>query len=116
VSRIVLTVIGSLGDLHPKIAIALELRQRGHVDKFSPYLVLAMFSSVLAKSQPDWATNTVVTGFTFYDENQNKVELTPELQHFLDAGEPPKPSERVAQRSLCLILTTNPIVLHELND
>ncbi len=29
-SRIVLTTIGSLGDLHPKIAIALELRRRGH--------------------------------------------------------------------------------------
>ena len=30
VSRIVLTTIGSFGDLHPKIAIALELRRRGH--------------------------------------------------------------------------------------
>jgi rhamnosyltransferase subunit B len=30
VSRIVLTTIGSLGDLHPKIAIALELQKRGH--------------------------------------------------------------------------------------
>lgn len=29
-SRIVLTTIGSFGDLHPKIAIALELRKRGH--------------------------------------------------------------------------------------
>ena len=29
-SRIVLTTIGSLGDLHPKIAIALELHKRGH--------------------------------------------------------------------------------------
>jgi UDP:flavonoid glycosyltransferase YjiC (YdhE family) len=29
-SRIVVTTIGSLGDLHPQIAIALELRQRGH--------------------------------------------------------------------------------------
>jgi len=58
-------------------------------DKFSPYLVLAMFSSVLAKPQPDWPMNTVVTGFTFYDDNQNKAELTPELQQFLDAGEPP---------------------------
>ena len=29
-SRIVLTTIGSLGDLHPKIAIAIELRKRGH--------------------------------------------------------------------------------------
>ncbi|WP_309739995.1 MULTISPECIES: glycosyltransferase [unclassified Chamaesiphon] len=29
-SRIVVTTMGSLGDLHPQIAIALELRQRGH--------------------------------------------------------------------------------------
>ncbi|MFB2981830.1 glycosyltransferase [Microseira sp. BLCC-F43] len=29
-SRIVLTTIRSFGDLHPKIAIALELRKRGH--------------------------------------------------------------------------------------
>ncbi|MFM2314330.1 MAG: hypothetical protein RLZZ04_3606 [Cyanobacteriota bacterium] len=58
-------------------------------DKFSPYLVLAMFSSVLAKPQPDWAANTVVTGFTFYDDNQNQSEFTPELRHFLDSGEPP---------------------------
>jgi rhamnosyltransferase subunit B len=41
-------------------------------DKFSPYLVLALFSSVLAKPQPDWAANTVVAGFTFYDDNQNQ--------------------------------------------
>jgi rhamnosyltransferase subunit B len=58
-------------------------------DKFSPYLVLALFSSVLTKPQPDWAANTVTTGFTFYDGDQDQAELTPELQHFLDAGEPP---------------------------
>jgi rhamnosyltransferase subunit B len=58
-------------------------------DKFSPYLVLAMFSPVLAKPQPDWAANTVVTGFTFYDDDQNKAELPAKLQQFLDAGEPP---------------------------
>jgi rhamnosyltransferase subunit B len=57
-------------------------------DKFSPYLVLAMFSSVLAKPQPDWAANTVLTGFTFYDDAQ-QAELTPELQQFLDTDEPP---------------------------
>ncbi|MGD1919673.1 MAG: glycosyltransferase, partial [Pleurocapsa sp.] len=56
-------------------------------DKFSPYLVLAMFSSVLAKPQPDWVENTVLTGFTFYDGEQS--ELTLELQQFLKAGEPP---------------------------
>lgn len=58
-------------------------------DKFSPYLVLAMFSSVLTKPQPDWPANTIITGFTFYDGNQNEPELTLELQHFLDGGEPP---------------------------
>lgn len=57
--------------------------------KFSPYLVVALFSSVLAKSQPDWAANTVVAGFTFYDGTQGGAELTPELKQFLDAGEPP---------------------------
>jgi rhamnosyltransferase subunit B len=29
-SKIVVTTLGSLGDLHPQIAIALELCQRGH--------------------------------------------------------------------------------------
>ena len=30
-ARIVLTTVGSLGDLHPKLALALELKRRGHV-------------------------------------------------------------------------------------
>jgi rhamnosyltransferase subunit B len=30
VSRIVIAVFGSLGDVHPKIAIGLELHRRGH--------------------------------------------------------------------------------------
>ena len=58
-------------------------------DKYSPYLVLAMFSSVLAKPQPDWPSNTVMTGFTFYDGSQTGLELTLELKQFLAAGEPP---------------------------
>lgn len=48
-----------------------------------------MFSSALAKPQPDWATNTVQTGFTFYDGNGGTEELTQELKQFLDAGEAP---------------------------
>jgi rhamnosyltransferase subunit B len=36
-------------------------------DKFSPYLVVALFSSIFGQPQPDWAKNTVVAGFTFYD-------------------------------------------------
>jgi rhamnosyltransferase subunit B len=58
-------------------------------DKYSPYLVLAMFSSVLAKPQPDWAANTVLTGFPFYDGSEGGAQLSPELDQFLDAGEAP---------------------------
>lgn len=56
-------------------------------DKFSPYLVLALFSSVLGSPQPDWAPNTVVTGFAFYDGNREKG-LAPELKQFLENGQP----------------------------
>jgi rhamnosyltransferase subunit B len=55
----------------------------------SPYLVLAMFSSVLAKPQLDWPKNTVMTGFTFYDDLQAGVALTPKLEQFLAGGEAP---------------------------
>jgi len=53
----------------------------------SPHLVLALFSRVLGEPQPDWASNTLVTGFPFYDEEGSS--LTPELAQFLDEGEPP---------------------------
>lgn len=58
-------------------------------NKCSPYLVLALFSSVLAQPQPDWPKNTIVAGFTFYDEDQQPTALPPALQHFLDTGLPP---------------------------
>lgn len=57
-------------------------------DKCSPYLVLALFSSAFATSQPDWPSPVVTTGFTFYDANQEQ-KVTPELQDFLDSGAPP---------------------------
>lgn len=59
----------------------------GH-DKYSPQLVLALFSSVLGSPQPDWPPNTVTTGFTFYDGKQEQ-HLSPELDTFLKAGDPP---------------------------
>jgi rhamnosyltransferase subunit B len=58
-------------------------------DKYSLYLVLALFSSVFAKPQPDWAKNTVITGFAFYDGSEGETELAPELDQFLDRGDPP---------------------------
>lgn len=57
--------------------------------KFSADLNLAGFSPVLSASQPDWPSNTVITGFTFYDGKQEGANLSPALRAFLDAGEPP---------------------------
>jgi rhamnosyltransferase subunit B len=53
----------------------------------SPRLVLALFSKVLAKPQPDWPRQTVVTGFPFFHEPSGG--LAPELAAFLDSGPPP---------------------------
>ena len=58
-------------------------------EKYSPYLVLAMFSPILAKPQPDWAANTVLTGFNFYDGSQRETHLPLELEQFLVSGDPP---------------------------
>jgi UDP:flavonoid glycosyltransferase YjiC (YdhE family) len=55
-------------------------------DKFSPDLVLALFSSALAKPQPDWPRQTVQPGFIFYDDHGREL---PELADFLAQGEPP---------------------------
>lgn len=54
--------------------------------KFSPRLTVAMFSPLLGSPQPDWPANSVQTGFSFYDAGG---ALSPELEAFLDAGEPP---------------------------
>lgn len=55
---------------------------------YSPSLILAMFSPLLAKKQPDWPTQTVVSGFPFLDESSRFGGIA-ELSSFLDAGPPP---------------------------
>ena len=54
----------------------------------SPHLVLALFSKVFAQPQLDWPKQTCLTGFPFYDRQEN-AELTPELLEFLNTGSPP---------------------------
>jgi len=54
----------------------------------SPTLVLALFSSVLAQLQPDFPSNTLITGFPFYDR-KDRQEPPRDLLRFLDEGEPP---------------------------
>lgn len=54
----------------------------------SPELVLALFSKVLGEPQPDWPSQTRVTGFPFYDR-KDETGIAPELLRFLNGGEPP---------------------------
>ena len=57
-------------------------------DKYSPHLVLALFSSLLGTPKPDWPPNVVTTGFTFYD-GETAQPINPKLENFLTSGEPP---------------------------
>ena len=67
----------------------LGLPERGNPlleGQFSPSLIVAMFSKVLAEPQPDWPPHTHVTGFVFYN---GPDVLSAELEAFLAAGPPP---------------------------
>jgi rhamnosyltransferase subunit B len=55
----------------------------------SPTRVLALFSTLFARIQPDYPLHTLITGFPFYDAMPPGASIDPELQRFLDAGEPP---------------------------
>jgi rhamnosyltransferase subunit B len=69
----------------------LGLARSGHPlfeGQFSPMGTLALFSNVLAKAQPDYPPNAVITGFPFYDRKDEKP-ASRELIQFLDNGEPP---------------------------
>lgn len=54
----------------------------------SPTRVLALFSELFGRPQPDWPRQTRVTGFCFYD-GHHEVAVPTELTHFLDNGAPP---------------------------
>ncbi|HEX5890768.1 MAG TPA: glycosyltransferase [Pyrinomonadaceae bacterium] len=54
----------------------------------SPLLVLALFSKVFARPQPDWPKQTEVTGFCFYD-GRHQMPMPAELARFLDDGPAP---------------------------
>src|SRR5215207_1431121 len=78
-----------------KLRAELGLRRGGNPmleGQHSPRMVLALFSSAIAKPQPDWPPQTRVTGFPFYDRRDRPGDeelLDPALLKFLDAGEPP---------------------------
>jgi len=58
-------------------------------DKFAPNLVLALFSSLLARPQPDWPRQTVQPGFVFFDGRDSSDDAPAELTAFLAAGDGP---------------------------
>ncbi|HEX3748227.1 MAG TPA: nucleotide disphospho-sugar-binding domain-containing protein [Bryobacteraceae bacterium] len=57
-------------------------------DKFSPWLVLALFSKALAAAQPDWPPQTVQPGFLQF-ESPADPNLVAQLTDFLSEGDPP---------------------------
>ncbi len=58
-------------------------------DKFSPELVLALFSRCFAQPQPDWPAKTVQPGFAYHDEQREEVAAAAALSAFLTFGDPP---------------------------
>ena len=59
-------------------------------DKFSPHLVLALFSRWLAQPQPDWPLQTLQPGFVYFDHRATiDSNLPSQLSSFLAAGDPP---------------------------
>lgn len=57
--------------------------------QFSPRLNLALFPRVLAEPQPDWPSNTVLTGFARFDGSRADPRARQELDAFLAAGDAP---------------------------
>jgi len=58
-------------------------------DKFSPTLVLALFSRCLATPQPDWPQQTIQPGFVFFEDQTSSNKLTRGLSSFLESGDAP---------------------------
>ncbi|HEX5234927.1 MAG TPA: nucleotide disphospho-sugar-binding domain-containing protein [Silvibacterium sp.] len=89
--------LGRIGTSHwwnPVRDLRREIGLRPHCDpvfrdKFSPSLVLALFSRVLAKIQPDWPPQTTQPGFVFFDRSKPDPENEAKLASFLAAGAPP---------------------------
>ena len=58
-------------------------------DKFSPYLVLALFSHWLALPQRDWPSQTVQPGFVYFENRSADEDVLSRLSSFLASGDAP---------------------------
>lgn len=57
-------------------------------DSFSPHGTLALFPPEFAAPQPDWPAQVRQVGFPLFD-TETSPHVTPEVEAFLHAGEPP---------------------------
>ncbi len=76
-------------DLRRELGLPPDAREPLLEGMFSSDLNLAMISRVLAVPQPDWPTNTRVTGFPMYDHDMVEDERMAALDRFLGGGPPP---------------------------
>jgi len=58
-------------------------------DKFSPDLVLALFSRWLAQPQPDWPPQTRQPGFVYFDQTSADATVSAPLSRFLSSEDAP---------------------------
>ena len=58
-------------------------------DKFSPYLVLALFSHWLAEPQPDWPAHTSQPGFVYFANPREDAGVSSMLSSFFASGTEP---------------------------
>jgi rhamnosyltransferase subunit B len=58
-------------------------------DKFSPDLVLALFSHWLARPQRDWPSQTVQPGFVYFENRSVDEDVSSRVSSFLEAGDAP---------------------------
>jgi rhamnosyltransferase subunit B len=104
--------LGRLATWHwsnPVRRLRRELGLRTHCDplfrdKYSPDLVLALFSRWLAHPQPDWPRQTFQPGFVYFDRQKSESAPSKELTAFLAAGDAP------------IIFTQGSIAVHHPGD
>ncbi len=74
-------------DLRRKLGLPVVRTNPVFAGQHSPRLVLALFSPLLGRPQPDWPAHVVVCGFPFPDAG--RPPLPDALRAFLDGGPPP---------------------------
>lgn len=57
--------------------------------QYSPYGTLAMFPSGFAEAQPDWPSQTRMTGFPYFSTSAGDASAELQIETFLAAGAPP---------------------------